>query len=211
MADLRTLVYLDVLQPQLAGFLATVSQGFLPQEGQASLFVEISPGIEINVLADVALKAARVEPGMQIVEREYGCLELHAFDQGMVREAGRAILAHLGVEARERLTPSIVSSQTLTGLAPHHAMLVNRMRHGDLVLQGQTYFVLETHPAGYALLAANEAEKAANIQLLEVRAFGAFGRLYLAGGETDIDAAAAAVRHALQGIEGRAQVGSTKA
>lgn len=211
MADLRTLVYLDVLQPQLAGFLATVSQGFLPQEGQASLFVEISPGIEINILADVALKAARVEPGMQIVEREYGCLELHSFDQGMVREAGRAMLDHMGLQTTDRLAPTVVSSQTLTGIAPHHAMLVNRMRHGDLILEGQTYFVMETHPAGYALLAANEAEKAANIHLLEVRAFGAFGRLYLSGSEADIEVAAEAVRHALEGVEGRTPAKAAKA
>ena len=203
MADLRTLVYLDVLQPQLAGFLATVSQGYLPQEGQAALFVEISPGIEVNVIADAALKAARVEPGMQIVEREFGVLEVHSFDQGMVREAGRAILNQLGLSESDRLEPVVVSQQTLTGIAPHHAMLVNRMRHGDLILEGQTYFVLETHPAGYALFAANEAEKAAKIHLLEVRAFGAFGRLYLSGTEADIEVAATAVRHALAGIRGR--------
>ena len=91
--ELRALTFIDVLQPQLAGFLQTVAQGFLPLDGQASLFVEIAPGIAINALTDVALKRTRVVPGMQIVERAYGLLELHAFDQGEVRAAAAAILA----------------------------------------------------------------------------------------------------------------------
>ena len=62
----------DILQPQLTGFLQTVAQGFLPLERQASLIVEIAPGIAVNQLTDVALKQTRVIPGMQIVERAYG-------------------------------------------------------------------------------------------------------------------------------------------
>ena len=48
---------------------------------------------------------------------------------------------------------------------------------------------MEVAPAGYAALAANEAEKAADINILEVRAFGSFGRIYLGGEERDIDVA----------------------
>lgn len=204
MAELRTFVYLDVLQPQVAGFLATVSQGYLPIEGQSSLYVEVAPGMEINVACDAALKAAKVQPGMLIVEREFGILELHSFDQGQVREAGRAILDRMGIQSElDRLKPAVVSSQTITGIDPHHTMLVNRMRHGDLILKGDTYFVMETHPAGYAILAANEAEKAANINILEFRAFGAFGRLYLGGSEAEIEEAAKAAMRAIEQVAGR--------
>ena len=77
------------------------------------------------------------------------------------------------------------------------------MRHGDMILKMETLLVVETHPAGYALLAANEAEKAANINLLEVRAVGAFGRLYLGGSEEDINQASKAILNALESIEGR--------
>jgi microcompartment protein CcmL/EutN len=52
------------------------------------------------------------------------------------------------------------------------------------------------------VLAANEAEKAANIRLVDVTPFGAFGRLYLAGPESEIDSAAQAATAALQGIGG---------
>ncbi|MBM3274229.1 MAG: hypothetical protein FJZ00_03690 [Candidatus Sericytochromatia bacterium] len=204
MAELRTLVYLDVLQPQVAGFLGTVSQGYLPIEGQASIYVEIAPGMEINVACDAALKATSVQPGMLIVEREFGVLEAHSWDQGMVREAGRAIIDRLGLKGEDdRLKPVVISQQTITGIDPHHTMLVNRMRHGDLILKNQTYFVMETHPAGYAVFAANEAEKAADISVLEFRAFGAFGRVYLAGSEAEIEEAAKAAVHGLQRITGR--------
>src|SRR3990170_8250910 len=114
--ELRTFTYLDILQPQLTGFLQTVSQGFMPLEGQASLFLEIAPGIAINRLTDVALKATRVQPGMQIVERAYGLLEVHDFEQGEVRAAVAAILASAAMQETDRLRPRIVSSQIITGL-----------------------------------------------------------------------------------------------
>ena len=201
--DLRTFVYLDVLQPQLASFLATVAQGYLPIEEQAALFVEIQPGIAINRLTDVALKNAAVTPGMQIVERAFGVLELHSFDQAQVRAAGDAMLAHMGKQASDRLQPRVVTSEIITGTSPYQTMLINRFRHGDQILKGQALYILETHPAGYAILAANEAEKASPIRLLEVMTFGAFGRLYLSGGDEEIKAAAAAAEACLTNLDGR--------
>jgi hypothetical protein len=201
--ELRTFTYLDVLQPQLTSFLQTVAQGFLPLEGQASLLIEIAPGIAINAVTDAALKSTGVEPGMQIVERAYGLLEVHSFDQGDVRSAGEAILSRLGVAAAQRLKPRILSEQTITGIAGHHAQLINRMRHGDMINQGQTLYTLEVHPAAYAGIAANEAEKAADVKLLEVITFGAVGRLWLGGYEEDIAQASRAIRETLAAIDGR--------
>src|SRR5262245_32589667 len=202
--ELRTFTYVDILQPQLTAFLQTVSQGFMPLEQQASLFLEIAPGIAINQLTDAALKATTVQPGMQIVERAYGLLEIHDFDQGEIRAAGKAILDRMGVKEEDRLKPRVVSAQTITGIDGHQSQLINRMRHGDMITRGQTLYILEVHPAGYAAIAANEAEKAAPVHLLEVITFGAFGRLWLGGYEAEIAAAAAAIREALAGISGRA-------
>ncbi len=201
--ELRTYTVLDSLQPQLTGFLQTVAVGFQPLERQAALFVEIAPGIQINRLTDAALKRTRVMPGLQIVERAYGLLELHHDDQGEVRAAGAAILEDLGLSENDRLAPRIVSSEVITGIEGHQGMLINRMRHGDLIRQGETLYVLETHPAAYAAIAANEAEKASPIRLLEVLTFGAFGRLYLSGGEAEIEEAVKAIRLTLEGLDGR--------
>lgn len=201
--ELRTFCYLDVLQPQLASFLATVSQGYLPVERQASLFIEIAPGIAINRITDIALKATGVEPGMQIVERAFGVLEVHSHDHDAVRAAGDAVLDYLGTNIQSRMRPKVVSSEIITGVSDYQTMLVNRMRHGDMILGGESLYIMETLPAGYALLAANEAEKAAPVKLLEVRSVGAFGRLYLGGDEEPIREAAAAAVAALEGIDGR--------
>ena len=201
--ELRTFTYLDILQPQLTGFLQTVSQGFMPLEGQASLFLEVAPGMAVNQLTDVALKATRVQPGMQIVERANGLLELHDFDQGEVRSAGHAVLERLGAKVEDRLKPRVLSAQTITGLDGHQAQLVNRMRHGDMIGEGQALYILEVHPAGYAAIAANEAEKAAPVHLLEVVTFGAFGRLWLGGHEAEIAEAAKAIDTTLASIAGR--------
>lgn len=207
--DLRTYSFIDNLQPQMASFIATVARGFLPLEGQASLFVEIEPALQINTLLDVALKKTSVIPGMQVIERAYGMIELHHDDQGQVREAGRVILEHLGLKETDRLAPRIASHQMITGMDNYQTHLINRMRHGQFLLENQTLYILEVHPAGYAAIAANEAEKAAPINLLEVETFGAFGRLYLGGPEDNIREAAAAIEKTLKSIDGRANAGKS--
>lgn len=146
--ELRAYTYIDVYQPQVASFQATVAQGYLPVEGQAALFIEIAPGMDINNVMDVALKRTNVEPGMMIVERVFGVMELHSADQGEVRAAGQAVLESLGLEESQRLKPSIKTTQIITGVDAHHTMLINRMRHGQFLLKGDTLYVLEVHPAG---------------------------------------------------------------
>jgi hypothetical protein len=203
--ELRTLTFIDVLQPQVAGFLQTVAQGVLPLDGQAALVVEIAPGIAINALTDVALKRTRVVPGMQIVERAYGMLELHAFDQGEVRQAAAAILERLGKGEGDRLAPRVLSREIITGIDGHQSAMINRMRHGEMLRAGQTLYTLEVQPAGYAALAANEAEKRAAISVLELVTFGAVGRLWLGGAEEDVQQAARAVDEVLAGVTGRTE------
>ena len=205
--ELRALTILDSLQPQLTGFLQTVCAGFMPLEYEAALFIEIAPGIAINQLTDAALKATTCRPGMQIVERAYGMLELHDRDKGQVEAAAAAILGRMGSRTEDRLKPRIVSSQIITGLDGHQSQLINRMRHGDMIVAGQTLYILEVHPAAYAALAANEAEKAAPIHLMEMIAFGAFGRLWLGGSEQEIREAAHAAEKALHEVGGRENKG----
>ncbi len=201
--ELRAYAFLDSLQPQYAAFLGTIAQGFLPLAGDASLYVEIAPGIEINRLTDIALKSTRVRPGMQIVERYYGMLEIHSEDQAETRAAGRAILEAIEHEETDRTKPRILSSQIIRRIDDHQAQLINRMRHGQMIIPGQTLYVLELEPAAYAPLAANEAEKAAEINVLEVRAFGSMGRVYLGGEERDIDVGWQAAIAAIEGLEGQ--------
>ncbi len=201
--DLRTYVFLDSMQPQYASFLATVAQGFLPTQGMASLYVEIAPGIEINRVTDIALKSNKVVPGMQIVERQFGMLEIHSESQAEIRGAGQAILDALGLNEEDRTKPTIVSSQVIRRVDDHQTQLINRMRHGNMILAGQTLYIMECEPAGYAALAANEAEKAANINILEVRTFGSFGRVYLGGEERDIDVGYKAAVVAMEGVTGK--------
>ncbi|MBI5610790.1 MAG: hypothetical protein HY902_18070 [Deltaproteobacteria bacterium] len=205
--ELRTFTLIDVLQPQTASFVATIARGFLPLEGQAALLVEVAPGMSINNVTDAVLKQTSVIPGMQIVERAFGMLEVHHTDQGQVRAAADAVLDHYGITAQERMKPRVMTSQTITGIQGYHTMLINRMRHGDMILEGQTMLTVEVHPAGYALLATNEAEKAANIKVLEMITFGAFGRIWLGGDEENIAQAAAAIEKVLSTIDGRENKG----
>lgn len=161
------------------------------------------PGIEINRITDIALKSTNVTPGMQIVERLYGLLEVHSLSQADVRQAGQAVLDALEISIEDRQKPKILSSQTIRRVDDYQTQLINRTRHGNMIIPGQTLYIMEVQPAAYAALAANEAEKAAEINILEVRAFGSFGRVYLGGEERDIDVARPAAENAIKSISGR--------
>jgi hypothetical protein len=202
--NLRTYIFLDSLQPQLASFIGKTARGFLPIPGQASLFVEIAPGIAINRVTDVALKATKVVPAVQVVERAYGLLEVHDFDQGEVRQAGKAVLDFLELREEDRLSPKVLTNQIIRAIEPYQAQIINRNSQGNMILPGQSLFILECEPAAYVAFAANEAEKAARVLLIQVQPFGAFGRLYMSGPEAEIDAAAHAATQALESVGGKA-------
>ncbi len=210
MADLRSFVFLDSLQPQLAAYLGTTAKGFLPIAGEASLIVEISPGIEINRVTDVAVKATDVRPGMQIVERLYGMLEIHSPSQADVRAAGQAILDALALKEEDRIKPKVLSSQVIRNVDDLQVQLVNRTRQGMMLIAHESLFIMEVEPAGYAAFAANEAEKAAEINVVDVRMTGAFGRIYLGGEQRDIDVASVAAMRAIEGLTGREGKSSRK-
>ncbi|MGC4114258.1 MAG: BMC domain-containing protein [Myxococcales bacterium] len=199
---LRAFVFLDSLQPQLAAHVCTTSRGYFPVPGVASLYTEIAPGMAIHQVIDTALKGTSVQPATLVVERAYGMLEVHHEDKGEVRTAGDAILGFLGKKESDRIKPKIISNTIIRAIEPMHAMILDKIRFGSMIEPGQSLFILETEPAAYAVLAANEAEKAANIKLVDVTPFGAFGRLYLAGSEAEIDSAAQAAIQALQAITG---------
>ena len=202
--DLRTFVFIDSLQPQLTSYIATIARGYLPVTRDASMIIEVAPGIAINRITDVALKSTSVKPAVQVVERAFGLLEVHEFDQGAVRSAGEHILASLGLKVQDRLKPRIMTTQIITNVDDYQAMLINRgSRSGNMLLGGQTMYILEVLPAGYATVAANEAEKAAPISLIHLQPFGAYGRLWLGGTEADIAEAARAVEASLAAIDGR--------
>jgi hypothetical protein len=203
MIDLRTYIFLDSLQLQMASYLSTVSRGYLPVAGQACCIIEIAPGIEINTLTDIALKATRVTPGMQVVERAYGMLEVHSDSQGDTRMAGEAVLKAIEKIEYDRIKPRILTSQLIKNVEDHHAQLINRTRMGMMLLRGDTLFVLEVEPAGYAYYAANEAEKAARINIIDVMGFGKFGRVYIGGEEAEVLECKTIVEKRLAEISGR--------
>ena len=203
MSELRAFCHLDRLQPQFASLFACRCRGFLSVEGMASLFVEVVPGVEINRLTDIALKITNSRPGEMIVERRYGMLEIHASDREEVLHAGQMILDELGVNEEERLAPHILATSIINKIDPYQAVIINRNSRGMLILGGDDVYLLEVTPAAYSSIAANDAEKHCNVRLVDIRFFGASGRLYLAGTESEIQAAAKRVVETLKSLKGR--------
>lgn len=197
MASLRSFIFIDQLQPQTLCYLATWMRGQLPRTGVAAQVIEVAPGIDIEPLTDVALKHAEVAAGILVVERQYGYLEFHSRSVTAVKEAARAVLDALPDDHGPATQPEILASKIITRIDASHAFLINRNKLGSLLLPGESLFVLEMQPASYAILAANEAEKAANIKIVDYRMIGAAGRVYLSGQESSVRMAAEAAGDAL--------------
>jgi ethanolamine utilization microcompartment shell protein EutS len=189
-AELRSFIFLDQLQPQTMCYLGTWVKGSLPRSDMAAQIIEVAPGLDIEPLTDVALKNTDVHAGILVVER-------HSRSTEAVRSASAAVLDALGASASDATVPTILASQIVSRLDAQHAFLINRNKIGSMALQGESLFVLEMQPASYAILATNEAEKAADIKVVDYRMIGATGRVYLSGDEADVRAAADAAELAL--------------
>ena len=201
--SLRCYCMLDRMQAQYAAFVGTVTQGDLPTEGMASLYVEMAPGNEVFRVVDIAVKATEAKPGAQIVEREFGMFEVHSLNQAAVIEAGEVVLERLGLNIEDRIKPQIASTQVITRVDPYQAQLLNRFRRGSMLVPGETMLVLECAPAAYINYACNEAEKSASIKIIHVSSVGRFGRMWLSGSEAEIISARDAATKALNSLEGK--------
>ncbi|MEM9522703.1 MAG: hypothetical protein AAF982_01710 [Pseudomonadota bacterium] len=195
MTDLRAFIFIDQLQPQTLAYVATWMRGALPRARMAAQIVEIAPGLDIERLTDVVLKSAEVRAGLLVVERRFGTLQFHSHSTAEVRSGARAILEALGQTMDEVAKPRILASKLVTSIEDLHAFLMNRNKLGSMVIGGDSLYLLECQPAAYAILACNQAEKEADVKLIDMRMIGANGRLYLAGTEAD-------VRHARNVAEG---------
>lgn len=196
MAELRSFIFIDRLQPQTMSYLGTWIKGALPRANMAAQIIEVAPGLDIEGITDVALKHAEVKAGVLVVERQFGYLEFHG-ETGAVKAAADAALESLGQELDSTVRPTILASRIISSIDHQHAFLINRNKIGSMVLAGESLFVLEVAPASYAILATNEAEKAADIKVVDFRMIGATGRVYLSGSEADIRQAAEAAQDAL--------------
>jgi len=200
--QLRVYCYLDRMQSEVAAFVGTITQGDLPVEGMASLYVEMSPGNEVFRTVDIAVKATEAKPGAQVVEREFGMFEVHSLNQAAVLESGRIVLERLGLQKEDRIKPTVYSSNLITRVDPYQAQLLNRWRRGSMLVAAETLFVLEVAPAAYIMLAANEAEKKANVKIIHIASVGRFGRMWMSGSEADMVTARDAAIQAMESVEG---------
>lgn len=197
MAELRSFIFIDRLQPQTMSYLGTWIKGALPRADMAAQIIEVAPGLDIEGVTDVALKHADVMAGVLVVERQFGYLEFHG-ETGSVKAAADAALDELGGSAESATSPTILASRIISSVDRQHAFLINRNKIGSMVLAGESLYVLEVAPASYAILATNEAEKAADVKVVDFRMIGATGRVYLSGSEADVRQAAAAAEDALR-------------
>ena len=198
MAELRSFIFLDSLQPQTMCYLGTWIRGSLPRAGMAAQIIEVAPGLDIEPLTDVALKSTNVQAGILVVERQFGYLEIHSRSTEAVRSASAAVLDALDARASDATRPSVLAAQIVSRIDAQHAFLINRNKLGSMALPDESLFVLEMAPASYAILATNEAEKAAAIKVVDYRMIGATGRVYLTGREADVRAAGEAAEQALR-------------
>ena len=209
MTELRVYLLLEDLQRQFAAYMGTPSRarGYPPFEGQHSLIVEVAPGLAIERVIDLALRAVpAVEPGILFVERQFGVLEVHGSDLDDVRRAGAAILEGLDASPEDQLKPRVLYTDVIEDVTDQHAVIINRNRQASMLMPGETLLVCEMTPALFATVAANAAEKVApGVTLVDVSMIGAAGRVYMSGSTEEVLRAREEIERVLEAIEGRAQ------
>jgi ethanolamine utilization microcompartment shell protein EutS len=117
---------------------------------------------------------------------------VHHADQGEVREAGNAVLRRTDLDENDRSEVKILTEKIIRSVEQDHAIMFTGVAKGNMVLAGESVFILEATPAAYLMIACNQALKAARIKLIDIRPFGATGRLIMSGPESEIDSAAEA-------------------
>ena len=202
MTELRVYLLVEDLQRQFAAYLGTPTRarGYPPFEGQHSLIVEVAPGLAIERVIDLALRA------VPSVEPEFGVLEVHGADLDDVRRAGAAILDGLGASPEHQLRPHVLYTDVIEDVTDQHAVIINRNRQASMLMPGQSLLVVEMTPALFAAVAANSAEKVApDVTLVDVSMIGAAGRVYLAGTTADVTRARDEIARVLAEVTGRDQ------
>ena len=200
---IRALIQIDNLQPKFAAYNGATVQGLVPLSGDTVLIGEFAPGNGVFTLIDRALKAGSVEATSQLVEREFGFFILRSPSNAEVSAARDSILAELGASMTDRVKPKVATTQIITSVEPYQAQLLNKWRKGSLLVPGQTLGIIECEPAAYISIAANEAEKAADIDIVEVRAVGRFGRLFISGSENSVQTGINAAIEAIESVDGK--------
>jgi ethanolamine utilization microcompartment shell protein EutL len=201
--QLRTYVMVDRMQPQYAAFTGKRTMGMIPIEGDAQIYIEISPAAEVYKVMDIALKTTNVQPGFLNMGREYGFLEIHSSHQEAVKYTGGKVLESMDLTEADRLKPRVLSANMTSGIHPYEAQLINAGNAGSLVLANQSFCVIEVVPAAYIVLAANEAEKAAGITLNHYTYAGAYGRLMISGSDSAVRQSRDAAVSAIESLDGR--------
>lgn len=198
--ELRTFIFIDSLQPQLAQFIAKDNRVYDPKEYDAAIMLELAPAMEIHRMIDLALKSTKVTLGSVVTERLFGLMQIQHEDQGEVRAAGEAVLSQTGLSERDRAPLEILTNMIIRGIEQDHAIYFTGTSKGNMVLADESVFILEVTPAAYLTIACNEALKAANIKLVNIVPFGATGRLVMSGTEAEIDAGAKAAIDSLHAL-----------
>lgn len=205
--ELRVYLPIPQLGRQFAAYLGTPlrARGYPPMEGDHALIVEVAPGLAIERVIDLALKAVpEVEPGIHFVERQFGVLEVHSGDPAQVERAGEAILSGIGATPQDGLRPRLLYVDMIEDVTDQHAVIINRNREASMIMPGQTLLVVEMTPALFAAVAANAAERVApGLTLVTVSMIGAAGRVYLAGETDEIVVARDEIVRVLEAVTGR--------
>jgi len=205
--QLRTYIFIDQMQPQLAQFIAKDNRVYDPKEYDAAIMLELAPAMEIHRMIDMALKSTNVRLGSVVTERQYGLMQIQHEDQGEVKAAGAAVLERAGLSTFDRARLKILTNMVIRGIEQDHAIFFTGTSKGNMVLADESVFILEVTPAAYLTIACNEGLKAANVKLITIRPFGATGRLVISGTESEIDSCKEAALKVLQSLNDELDAG----
>jgi len=190
MAELGTALIIDKLQPKTASYLSIAARGgALTLPGRALLLLQIAPTALIKKAADIAAKQVKCTPSVYMLEGRIGHLAISADSVIDLQDAAHNIAAGIGAELPSQGATKIVASELVSRVDAQHAYSINKSKMGSMVAPGDSVYILECQHASNALKAVNEAEKAADIKVVDYRFTGSMGRMIIGGNDENVRAA----------------------
>jgi hypothetical protein len=199
MAQLGTALIIDKLQPKVASYISIAARGgTLVTPGQSLLILEIAPAASLQKAADIAAKHYHCKPAMFMMESRVGHLVLSADSPSDLNDAAYGIAEALECEFPQAKPGKVVASELISRVDAQHAYSINKSRAGSMLVPGESFYILECQHASLALKAVNEAEKNADIKIIDFKFTGSPGRIMISGSDEDVRSAREAALTALE-------------
>lgn len=186
MAELNSFIKIDRLQPKTAKYLSKLSLGSEVPANCSVALLHITSVPDAEKALDILLTSANVTPNVCVFDGRGGWLGIHAVLADELHIAIEQVMNELNLSFSTTKQAKPPSHQLISKITKEHADIIGKRCKGHKITAGDSLMIVDVIPAVHTLVAVNEAEKNADIEVVDYKITGSSGRLYLSGCDTNV-------------------------